>query len=189
MRRACLSRPSDGRQLLALRGGNQFLVGRLAPEEERQPRGEVDVGDAIGAARARVGRRLLETEDEIGARQDRFERGAHAGLEAVLGRFAFVERHDAIDLGGAERPSVGLAAEPRDDLARARALIRRRGRTAAEDFLPARRHRDAGGLVRPANDDVAQLRERGDAAAARTAAGVRPLVRLDQIFVQGRRCA
>ena len=63
-------------------------------------------------------------------------------------------------------------------------LVRGRGRTAAEDLLPARRHRDAGGLVGTANDDVAQLRQRRDAAAARAAAGVRPLVRLDQIFVR-----
>ena len=46
-----LSRPAGVDSSRRPRGGDELLVGRHAPEEERQPRCEIDVGDAIGAAR------------------------------------------------------------------------------------------------------------------------------------------
>ena len=55
---------------------DQFLVRRRAPEEERQARRQIEIGDAIGGAGLRGFGLALEPEDEMRARQNRLERGA-----------------------------------------------------------------------------------------------------------------
>src|SRR5207248_3234430 len=64
-------------------------------------------------------------------------------------RPVFVERHQPIDLTGAERTTIGLGAETGNDLPCACALFGRERRPAAEHFLPARRVGDASDPIRP----------------------------------------
>ncbi len=52
----------------------QFVVGNAAPQEERQPRGQLEVADAIGRARRDARRILLDAEQELAADQHRAQR-------------------------------------------------------------------------------------------------------------------
>ena len=192
--RLLLERAGRG-ELVLRRQRLQLRIGRRAPDEIRQPRREIDVGDAIGAARVRGVRLFLEPEDEMRAREDRLEHFAHAvfkpagrparpaRLAGPAGRF-FVEGHQAIDLARRERPPVRLGADARDDLPRARTLLGRHRRPAAEDLLARRRLGDPRRPVRPFDDEVLHVRQRRDARPARAAAGERPVVRPDQILVR-----
>ena len=162
----------------------QLLIGRRAPQEERQARRKIRVGDAICAARPHVAGLALQTEDEMRAREDRLEGRPHATFEALLRRASLVERQQTIDLVAAERPAVCLGAETRDDLTRARLLFVRQRRPAREDLLAARRVRNSGDLERSVDDQIADMRQRRDARTAGSAAGERPVVRADQIFVR-----
>jgi hypothetical protein len=120
----------------------------------------------------------------VRAGQDRLERAANAALEAALCRPLLVKRHQPIDLAADQRPPIRLAAEPGEDLARARPLFRGARRPAGENLLPARGLRDAGGPGRPLDDEIAHVRQRRDAGSARATAGKRPFVRANQIFVR-----
>src|SRR5207247_130744 len=88
---------------------------KRAPEEEREAGREVDVGHTVDPPGSRGVRLLFEPEDEVRARQDRFERGPKAAFETTWltsptrsapGRALLVERHQAIDLAARERPIV-----------------------------------------------------------------------------------
>src|SRR5207248_1339267 len=75
---------------------HQRFVGRRAPEEEREPRGEVGVADRVPLAGPRRGWNFLEAEDEMRAGENRLERRANAVFEsaALLRGAAIVERHE-----------------------------------------------------------------------------------------------
>src|SRR5207247_9978022 len=152
----------------------------------------VDIGHTVDPPGSRGVRLLFEPEDEVRARQDRFERGPKAAFETTWpsptrsapGRALLVERHQAIDLAGRQRAPVPFAGEPREDLSRARLLLAGRRRPAGEDLLAARRLRDARRLVRSLDDQILEVRQRRDAGAAGTAARERPIVRTNQVLVR-----
>ena len=131
------------------------------------------------AASGSFSRRKMKRADE-----NRFERFAHAAVEAAFGRALLVERHQAIDFARGQRPPVCVAAEPRHDLPRARLLFARDRRAARKDALTARCLRDPGDPVRSLDRQVADMRQRRDARATGAAAGERPVVRPDQVLVR-----
>ena len=65
---------------------DQRRIGRLRPEEERQPRREVEVGDRIALARLGTRRRFLDAKHEVRARQNRLERRPNSKLESTSWR-------------------------------------------------------------------------------------------------------
>ena len=139
MRRACFSSVAGRRQApLASASVEQLLVRRRAPEEERQPRREIDVGDAVGAARLRVSsgsfsiRKMKYGLARIASSALRTP-ASNPPLCAVAAPFRRTASGD--HLARRDRPAVGVAAEPREDLARAGTLFRRARRPAAEDLL------------------------------------------------------
>ena len=69
------------RSAAAGRGLDELRVGHGAPEEERQPRREIEVGDAIGLAGAQRRRRLLEAEHEARIGEHRLQRQPDAAFE------------------------------------------------------------------------------------------------------------
>ena len=74
---------------LALRGERQQLVVRnAAPQEERQPRRQLEIGDA----RRRRRRRGLGAEQELRVRQDQAQAVLDAGFERALLPAASIER-------------------------------------------------------------------------------------------------
>ena len=187
MRRACFSSVAGADSLPLLRQR------RAAPDPAACPRGRT-TGATRGRRRrsryvppgfARRPARFSKRKMKCGLARIASSARAHAGLEPALRRAPCRRTASARSSSPArERPPVRLAAEAREDLPRARALFRRRRRPAAEDLLAARRLGDAGRLVRSLDDQVAHVRQRRDAGAAGSAAGERPVVRPDQIFVR-----
>ena len=171
-----------GRQAPRVGQRPQLFVGRRPPQEERQARGEVGVAQAVAAAR-RVDRRALKAQHEVRTGEHRLERGPHPRLEAAGGRALVEERQQPVDVARGQGPPVRLAAQPRDDAARAGPRLGRLGRTAREDAPAARGFGQARDLVGPADDEVADVRQRGDAGPARAAARERPVVGADQVLV------
>ena len=117
MRRACCSSPAGVPSAPLRRGRDQLVVRTAAPEEERQPRRQVEVVDLVGLPGARAGRRFLQPEDEVRAREDRLQRRADADLEPAGLALVLVELHQPVDVGGGHRPAVGLGRERGDDRA------------------------------------------------------------------------
>ena len=160
----------------------QLLVGRRAPQEEGQPRGEGGVAQAVAPAR-RVDRRPLEPQHEVRAREQGLERGPHPDLEAAGRRPLVEERQQPVDVARRQGAPVRLPAEALHDAPRAGPGLVRGGGTAREDALPARRLGEAGDPVGPGDDEVAHVRQRGDARSARAAARERPVVGAYQVLV------
>ena len=146
---------------LPLRGGpRQLLVGHRAPQEERQPRREVEVGDAIRLPGAHRARHLLHAEQEPRAGQDGLHRQAHSRLEVALLAALIVERHQRREVLRADRGAISLGGEPAHDLLRAAALLGL-GRRAAREHPPAaQRVGHAGHLHRAGDREVAHVRQR-----------------------------
>ena len=74
-RRTCCSSTAGLRSRAAAGQVEQLVVGNAAPQEERQPRRQLDVADADRPRRARrVGRIALDAEHELRAREDALQR-------------------------------------------------------------------------------------------------------------------
>ena len=159
----------DGGLREAALGGEveQFVVRDRGPEEEREPRREVEVRDGIALTGGRFGGRLFEAEDERRAGEDRLQRGPDPHLEPVLRRRFIVERHRPGEIVLRHRPPVRLASEPLDDLSGAgprfsRSLRRRQLRPTGEQFAAARRLGQSRAPPRTRDHQLAQVRERRD---------------------------
>ena len=99
-------------QLAGDGGVDELVVGQAAPQEERQARRELEVADAVEAARRRVGRVLLDAEQEL--RRDEYvsERRLQAGLEvAALPALGAVEAEQPRALVGGDRAAIRAARE------------------------------------------------------------------------------
>ena len=163
---------------------HELVVGRRPPEEEGQPRGQVDIVDSERLARLDAGRRLLHAEHEVRARQDGRQGGADARLEAALVLAGAVEGHERGHVALEQRPAVRLARQPGEDVAGAALAFPGRLGTTAEDALPAGRLRDSGRFVRPADHQVPKVRKQGQTVAADAGVTVRqrPFVGRHEIF-------
>ena len=127
------SRAPGAVSLPLLASADQLLVGRRAPEEEREPRGEVEVGDAgralrppWPAARAPSGTRSAgwpAPPRAPRARRPRSRRPRRPSRRTASG----------CRLRRGQRTAIGVAGQARDDRARAGPLLGGRGRTAGED--------------------------------------------------------
>ena len=102
----------------------ELRVGHGTPEEVGEPRGEgvfVDVADGRGVVRVRL---QLVAEQEVGRNQRSGERVLDPGREVVAVRPGLViQLHEAVRLGGGDRPAPGLAGEVGDQFAGDRALV------------------------------------------------------------------
>ena len=113
------------------RGIEQLVVGNAAPQEERQPRRQLEIVDAIGAGLARCPRSLgggglaLDAEQERRARQHRAQRHLDAVLEAAVGAPLLVEAEKRLHLGGRRRTPIRAARQRGENRLRARRLVAR----------------------------------------------------------------
>ena len=151
--------PGGGLQRAEAGGAHQFRIRHRAPQEERQPRGDVFVRDADSWRCESPARLLLEAEQEARAHQDRLQRQADAGFEAALLAALLVELHRVLQVGRGRRAAERLRRQLLDDLGRARFFFGLRGRAAREDLQAARRVRHAGDVERALHDEVAQVRQ------------------------------
>ena len=133
------------------------LVGRRAPQEEREARGQVlSREEVVGPGRHAVGL-LLEPEEEAGAGEERLQRRPHALLEAVDAGAGLVERHEAVHVAGGGGTAVGPAGESLDDPPGAGLLLFRAGGPADEDALSAGGLGEAGDRQRTSDDQLSEV--------------------------------
>ena len=130
-------------QLAVFGETKQLIVRDAAPEEERQPRGELEIADAVGRALRRLRRIALDAEQEFRIDEDPLHRGFDAVLETAFAASLFVEAHDVLDVRVGDRPAIRAAHQRGDDLLGARRLVARIGGLAGEDARTARRLADA----------------------------------------------
>src|SRR5687767_16026058 len=114
-------------------------------------------------ARRPLERRFLDPEEELWAREDRFERLRDAELEILFFAAARVERHQPPMILVADRPAERLRGDAADNVAGARRFLRPRERAARENTAAAWRIGDAGHAMRSHNAEAAQVRQRRDA--------------------------
>ncbi len=109
----------------------QLVVGHAAPEEVRQPAGQLEVVQVAHGARV-VGTAIrLNPEEEVRRDEHRLQRQPDAGLEAVavlLGQLD--EAHQAAQLVVAHRPAVGALGEGAQDAAGRLLVLERHGHDA-----------------------------------------------------------
>ncbi len=171
------------RQAARFGHAHQLGIRARGPQEERQPRGEVDVAERVGLSGAVRERRLLEAEHEARAGQDALEGHAHPFFEPAVGQASLVERHQRVDVALTGAAAERLRRQRGDDAVRAPRLLRRAGRLAHEDLGAAGRGRHPGGRERTSDGHVAQMRQGGEAVGIGDArAGNRPLERRDEIL-------
>ena len=128
-------------QRAGLRRREQLVVRDAAPEEERQPRRELQIRDAVRRPRGRFSRIDLDAEEELGVDEDGAERELDAALEASPRPAGVVEPHQRVDVVAPYRPPERAPRQRRKDVGRARRL-RLGGRIdgrAGEDALATRR--------------------------------------------------
>ena len=126
-------------QLAAYRRVEQLVVGQAAPEEERQPRRQLQVADVVrGDGPAAVGIEL-DPEQELRVDENRAQRAAYAGVEVAARPALPVERHRAVEVRVRHRPPIGPPHQRGEDLPRAAFLLARLRRPAHEQPLAARR--------------------------------------------------
>ena len=111
---------------LALRGElDQFVVGNAAPQEERQPRRQLEIADAIALARRPVRQARFSAIDEFRIRQDALQRRFDAFIEVAAFASARRDRTPSTPPGPRGcRPAEGMFHERRNDL-RAQRFLRR----------------------------------------------------------------
>src|SRR5438094_578652 len=96
---------------------DELSVRHRVPQEERQPRREIEIAQPIGLPRPHVRRFRFEPEEEFGARQDCLQRRLDARFEVVPLASLGVELHERLDVLAVGRTPVGFARKVLDDLA------------------------------------------------------------------------
>src|SRR5688572_6714379 len=111
----------------------ELVVGRRAPQEEREARRERRVVQRIQRARRDAGRVGLLAEQELRARQNHAQRGLNTGVEAAARGARFVERQQRRDVLLRRLAPESSPRQRRQDLACADVRRRLVGGTACED--------------------------------------------------------
>ena len=140
-------------QLAAHRHVEQFVVRNAAPEEERQTRRELDIGDAIRRACREMCRIDLDAEEEVGSDQHALERRLDRLIERPGPSARPVELDQRLHVVVGHRTPIGAACQRRKDSLRARLLAGDRSRPAHEDPAAARRVARTGGCNGPFDRD------------------------------------
>ena len=83
MRRICCSSTPVFRSLPCAASANQLVVRAAAPQKERQPRGQLQIADAISLARLDIGRTIFGAEHKLRMRQDELQPALDAVLEVA----------------------------------------------------------------------------------------------------------
>ena len=130
----------------------QLVVGDAAPEEERQPRRELEIRDAVWRVRREPGRILLHAEQELRTHQDARQRHLDAGVESVGRRFGarlLVQIERTLYVAVGDRPAVGPPHERRQDFSCRALFVVGTGRLRDEEPPPRRRVARSLRAVRP----------------------------------------
>ncbi len=151
MRCTCRSSATGSFSVPANRRRSQLVVWNAAPEKERQPRGQVEIADAIGRTRSHACRLAFDAKQKAGSREDALESALDTGIETTLAAAGSVKTEQRGEVGVAHRTPIGARRERRQDLFRARFFRRGVFGPADEDLAAARRISRCGRTVRTAN--------------------------------------
>ena len=139
----------------------QLVVGHAAPEEEREARRQLEVADAVVAARrGRDVRRFgLDPEQELGAHQQLLERALDAGLEAAALAPRRVGDAQNLEVVVVDRPSPRPPGQRRENGVGAGLVLAGGRGPADEEALAGRGFAGAGHVERPGDGETAQVRQ------------------------------
>ncbi len=98
-----------------LRDAQQVIVRNAAPEEERQPRGELDIADAMDRTCGDTGGIPFSAEHELRARQYGAQRRLDALLEVTFTARGSVEGKQAFDIDRRGLPAIRAARQGCDN--------------------------------------------------------------------------
>ena len=146
---------------------DQFVIGKIAPQEEGQARRQLEIANPIGFARFGAGRRGLGAENKFRMRKNELQRLLDAVLKVAGLAADVIEIHQRIDVGFGERPAVSLARHGAENRARASQFFgfgaRRVRRRAGQDLSAAGRVLWKHAVDRPLDSDLTHLRGLHDA--------------------------
>ena len=103
----------------------QLVVRDRAPQEERQPRGELQVADRVDAVRREIRRIALDAEQELRRDEQARQRFLNPPLEAALVVPGTVEPEQRVHVRIGDRPAIGPPGEGSQDFLRARLFVGR----------------------------------------------------------------
>ena len=133
-------------ELARARDVEQLVVGDAAPQEERQPRRQLEVADAVRRLRRDAGGILLDAEQELRTHQhgaqapSRCPRRNPPSAPRPCGRTSSAAARSA----SVDRPPIGPAHQRRED------LLRRSASSSSGDLSAGRRKCGGGWACRPA---------------------------------------
>ena len=126
-------------QLAARRHVEQLVVRDAAPEEERQPRRQLEIADAIRRVRRDAGRILLDAEQELRAHQHGGQRHLDAASKSSVRARLPIELERPVQVGVGHRPPVGPPHQRARICLAARVFVAGLVGTRHEDPAPAGR--------------------------------------------------
>ena len=132
-------------ELFAFGQVEQPLVGHAAPQEERQPRSDLEIAQAVRRPRGRS--IAIDAQQEVRVNEHALERQLNAGIEALaVPSSAIEEVEQSIQVRLRHRPAIRATRHLRQDGRRAGALIglaiaahRRRSRAGSACHVPGQR--------------------------------------------------
>ncbi len=160
IRRVCCSSTFGSLKRFWLASSSSSSVGHRAPDEERETRGQLEIGDAVDARRRR--RRcglFLDAIQELRIREQSRDALLDAALEVLPLAADVIELHQRVDgrIVRRHRAAKGARCELRENLARTRRFARCVRRPAREDRAAARRIAGSTGVERTVDDDVLEI--------------------------------
>ena len=106
-------------ELSARRDIEQLIIRDAAPQEERQPGGQLEIADQVDGIRWGSRGIAFDAEQELRRHQESRQRLLDAALEAPLTSTGPVEPQQRLDVRLGDRPAIGPTGERRQDLLRA----------------------------------------------------------------------
>src|SRR5438477_6439621 len=106
-------------QLSSLRHSQELIVWNAGPEEERQPRRQLEIADPVGHSGPDVGRVALHPEQKCRLNEERLQRPLDPGLEISLAARRLVRGHQLLNVRIRVRSPIRSVCQARQDLSRA----------------------------------------------------------------------
>src|SRR5262245_37834904 len=111
-----MKRPSDGYV-------EEFIIGNAAPEKERQPGGQFEAAQGIGASGGNTLWIAFNTKQESRVNEDSFERELDAGIEATLAPADSEKVEQRLNVSRRDRPAIRTPRERRKNIPGAAFLV------------------------------------------------------------------
>ena len=137
---------------------DQFIVRDAAPQEERKPRSQFQIGDAIGFAGATFAGSRFGAHQELRARQHPAQRQLDAVFKRSFAAAFLVEAHHPLQILRSHRTPERAPRQRRKDLLRAGLFLAALDGLANEDLPHAARILGTRGVERPLNPKQADRR-------------------------------